>query len=405
MKKLFFSFLSITTCLGINQTSAQIVGTNAYLQGDYVEIGINGNGGYIANATAPAGYHDEAGFTGFGMVADTDKDGWETGSPGFCGDYFEPGSPEEGFAIRVGGVNYANSLYGDDAVGSFVSYSTPPSGPTVTWKGSIAAAGLDITQITAIPAGGSSVLTTVRLKNTSATTMTNVYYTRNVDPDNDLDAGGSFITSNIVVQNHPIDPWAVVTATGTVEGCYLAMASKQSNSKASYGGFSTVGLEPNAAYSGMSPFSITGSTTGDVAIQMSFKINSIAPGATKVINFTYGTNEADLEDLVGFTTDEVARQMEEEINGNLNNSATFQLSPNPSHGEMNCFAYGLGDASDMTIQIADLTGRIVYQSQSAIQGGQSFSQMQLPAELPNGTYLATMRVDGAPVTQPFVLQR
>jgi hypothetical protein len=405
MKKTLFTFLSIAVCMGINHTYAQIVGTNAYLQGDYVELGINGNGGYIANAEAPEGYHDLAGFSGFGLVADSDRDGWEIGSPGYCGDYFEPGSPEEGFAIRVGGVNYYNTYYSADVAGSFVSYSTPPSGPTTTWKGTIEAAGLDVTQISAIPSGGTSVLTTVRLKNTTASTMFNVYYTRNADPDNDLDASGTFLTDNIIVQNHPADLWAMATATGTAEGCYLAIASKQTNSKASYGGFSTEGMEPNAAYNGMSPYSISGSTTGDIAIQMSFKIASIGAGQTKVLNFTYGTNQEDMEDLVAFTTDEIARKMEDEINGLAAIQADFQLSPNPSHGTLNCFAYGVAEQSDVTMQISDVTGRIVFETTLNNQGGQSITQVALPSELTNGTYLATVRTNGMPVTKPFILQR
>lgn len=405
MKKVLITLLTLSGSLAMNQTFAQIVGTNAYLQGDFVELGINGNGGYIANAEAPAGYHDLAGFSGFGLVADSDKDGWEIGSPGYCGDYFEPGSPEEGFAIRVGGINYYNTYYSSDAPGSFVSFSNPPSGPTTTWKGVIAAAGLEVTQISAIPSGGSSVLTTVKLKNTTASTMFNVYYSRNADPDNDLDASGTFLTDNIIVQNHPADLWAMATATGTAEGCYLAIASKQTNSKASYGGFSTDGMEPNAAYNGMSPYSISGSTTGDIAIQMSFKISSIGAGQTKVLNFTYGTNQADMEDLVAFTTDEVARRMEDEINGISAPISDFQLSPNPSNGVVNCFAYGIGENSDITIHISDLTGRIVYQSVLDNQGGQSATSLTLPQELTNGTYLATIRTNGLPVTKPFVLQR
>ena len=49
------SFLLFTVgILNIQQVKSQIVGTDAFLKGNYVEIGIKGNGGYEgATATAP----------------------------------------------------------------------------------------------------------------------------------------------------------------------------------------------------------------------------------------------------------------------------------------------------------------------------------------------------------------
>ena len=74
-------------------------------------------------------------------------------------------------------------------------------------------------------------------------------------------------------------------------------------------------MDPAAAYNGISP-STSGSTTGDIGATNVLRIpNILLAGETKVINFIYGTNQSDLEDPVMFTTDEVARGMEESING------------------------------------------------------------------------------------------
>jgi hypothetical protein len=68
------------------------IGTNAFVKGNYLELGINGAGCLVTNAAAPAGYHPNSG-TGavMGMVSDNAKDGWTTGSPVQSGDYFFPG--------------------------------------------------------------------------------------------------------------------------------------------------------------------------------------------------------------------------------------------------------------------------------------------------------------------------
>ena len=85
--------LTVLTAWSVNSI-AQIVGTNAFIQ----EIMSK----WVSMIMVPISLMKQhrqatmmqAGFTGFGMVADQGKDGWDVGSPMFCGDYFEPGSPE-----------------------------------------------------------------------------------------------------------------------------------------------------------------------------------------------------------------------------------------------------------------------------------------------------------------------
>ncbi len=75
---------------------AQIVGSNVYIKGTYVEAGINTCGAFGANVAPPIGYHPTE--TRLSFVADSDMDGWAVGSPNYCGDYSVPGSPVEGWA-------------------------------------------------------------------------------------------------------------------------------------------------------------------------------------------------------------------------------------------------------------------------------------------------------------------
>src|SRR6476620_4969901 len=103
-------FLLLFVCV---RSSAQLVGTNIYLQGKYVEIGMNNNGSFGAcnNATyglIPPGYHTRSSFGGgtsaLAEVFDYGHDGWTVGAPPYMGDYTYPGSPFEGWAIQVNGV-------------------------------------------------------------------------------------------------------------------------------------------------------------------------------------------------------------------------------------------------------------------------------------------------------------
>ncbi len=87
-------------------TFGQIVGGESFLMGDYLEVGISSCGSY-GTVSQPAGYHGNT-TGGLGFVADADEDGWTTGTPNYCGDYFLPGSPVEGWGVQVGADIFMN---------------------------------------------------------------------------------------------------------------------------------------------------------------------------------------------------------------------------------------------------------------------------------------------------------
>ena len=63
----------------------------------------------------------------------------------------------------------------------------------------------------------------------------------------------------------------MVTAEGTLYGCYLALAARNPQARPSYGGFSTVGGAVSDAYNGVTPYNLSeGSVTVDGAVQMNF---------------------------------------------------------------------------------------------------------------------------------------
>jgi len=83
---------------------AQLVGTNCYLQGRYLEIGMNNNASFGTCSGIPPTYHPHTPGTGnLAEVYDWGKDGWTVGTPPYMGDYTYPGSPFEGWELQIGG--------------------------------------------------------------------------------------------------------------------------------------------------------------------------------------------------------------------------------------------------------------------------------------------------------------
>jgi len=69
-------------------------GGEAQLLGQYVNVGINQAGSFGTTAALDAAYYTQT--TSLGLIADYDRNGFATSSPGYSGDYFQVGTPIEG---------------------------------------------------------------------------------------------------------------------------------------------------------------------------------------------------------------------------------------------------------------------------------------------------------------------
>lgn len=292
-------------------THAQLVGSNAFMKGVYVEVGVNTCGAYGSNGMPPAGYHPNV-FSGLGFVADSDMDGWTTGTPDYCGDYFVPGSPVEGWQIQIGANVYTNTdqyCWTAEVPGSITSYDYTSGIYTVIWEGNIAASSLSVTQTTTLPDSARYFVTRILMCNDGPTDLTDVYYMRNVDPDQDEPWSFDFTTNNNIVYNPPTDVDALVTAEGLTYGCFLGMGARDNaNVRVSFGCFSTTDGTPAQAYAGTAVcpwsggYSIIGSNTADCANQITFKVPLIAAGTCECIAFAYILDADDLDEALDATT-------------------------------------------------------------------------------------------------------
>ena len=298
--------VAIILLIGINSGYGQIIGSNCFLKGNYVEVGVNQCGAYGSNESPPGDYHETTPFTGLGFVADPGEDGWDVGDPVFCGDYFVPGSPVEGWQVQIGATTYTNtdqSCGGAEIPGSITDYYYAASEYVSIWEGDIAGINLHITQKTIVPENEVYFLTEVTFCNDGATDVNNLYYKRNVDPDQDVALAGDYWTDNVIEVNPPDTCTALVTATGTTIGCFLGMGALDTMARASFGLFGTDEGTAENAWNGTGGYSNgEGETvTCDCATQITFKVPVIPAGECRTVTFAYILNIDDLTNALEAT--------------------------------------------------------------------------------------------------------
>lgn len=285
-KSLKSSFILALVFLLGSSAYGQIVAGNAYLMGDLVNVAVDGPRGK-EGTFAGAGFHARGGggATACGFVADPSDTGWGVGL--FDGDFFVPGTPENGWGIEIAGVNYSNNY---DVFGVInnplkpITHTVEGDCITVEWEGSVA--GVIINVKYHLVMTELFYTTEVTLINTTGSTLTDIYYYRNVDPDNNQPIGGSFTTTNTIESQPELDCQKVlVSATQpSPHPSYMGFGALGDAFRVSHGGFSN--------RDGSDIWNGTGGLTGvlgavavaDAAISLAHK-STIAAGDS--INFTY----------------------------------------------------------------------------------------------------------------------
>src|ERR1043166_7343593 len=134
--KLFLAFAAI---LISGALTAQMVGPNAYIKGNSVEIGIDGTGGFEGADTTVSsplpGMHPRCANNRFGFVANPQLNSWLTQD----GDFFSPGSPENGWGFEIGitgGVKQGNNCSWLQQInGSITNWNQTFNCVNVDWEG------------------------------------------------------------------------------------------------------------------------------------------------------------------------------------------------------------------------------------------------------------------------------
>lgn len=349
-----------------------VLSGDVFLQGNYIEVGINPAGSFGSQAPAPAGYHPRPSYgqtSGqLGFVADYGKDGWDVGSPPQTGDYFVPGSPEEGWMVQwtgssgtvrrgnfglMGQVDIPQTSLTDTSSGTtrsavWVGTATNPVNPNEQVR---------ITQTVHFDTNDLFFVINVVMTNVGTAPISGLEYMRNVDPDQEQPVGGSFGTSNYV-EDQPAHAGinaafpttntnqALVVAKGLNYGLTLGLGTIDSRATVSTEGFANRNPDDIINSPVMPP--PTAPLNADQAIALAYGLGSLAPGQSTSVDYAYILNEGDLTKALGDLAAVTILQPTGTVSGH---DVLFQATTNsvPNTTKMDFFVNGTLVGTDTTV--------------------------------------------------------
>ena len=298
---LIILFTSLSIFLFSVSANAQMVGADAYMKGNYVEIGIDGAGGFegvnITASPVPAGMHFRSSNPLFGFVANPQLNAWTT----FDGDFFTPGTPENGWGFEIGTDEGDNNCVGVSQIpGTITSWSYASGQTLCDWEGdTTSATNLDFKINYQLQDNDLFYITTVTVTNNTGSTIPDFYYYRNVDSDNNVEISFDYTTQNTIISQPACCTYANVSSTSSVPASqpmsYFAfLTDADTNWRASYGGFSN--RDASDLWNGVGFVQTVGATNfADEAISIAYKIQNLAPGDSASFKFctVFDNNEVD----------------------------------------------------------------------------------------------------------------
>jgi len=261
------------------------VAGEVFLQGQFIEIGINQYGGLGSEGVAPVGYHNLF-YPNLAAVTDPGQDGWNVGEPAQSGDYALPGCPEIGWGLEwnKSGMSYNFNNFplcsGDRAIWGKVVETSSGDTLSAKWEG-IADGQLKVVKNFHFRQGApAGVWVEVTLENVGKSPLDSLEYLVSLDPDQELDLTGNFTTQNAVVyQPGGGENRAWVTAKGLVYGITVGLYTLDARAKVSVEGFAN--RDPDEILD--SPE--LGPKIEDGAIALAYRFGTLTPGQSA--NFTY----------------------------------------------------------------------------------------------------------------------
>lgn len=266
-----------------------IANGDVFIRGKYVQAGINsvlGTYGARNNTNRPSDFQSSR-TTLFGFIVNQNKDNWQT----YNGDFFTPGTPEEGFTLSIGSSNFSNNSASNlnQIIGNIVTINNNNhlyngyNSSRVVWEGTVNNLKINIQYIATI--NGLFIKTITTITNIGSNTISDIYFMRNIDPDNNQTLNSSYTTTNTIdSQISSTSEFAKVTASQN-DGSFFSFLSNDPRSKVSFGGFSNRNAREN--YLGTASFvqTVGASRTADEAISISYNIGSLAPGQSTTLDY------------------------------------------------------------------------------------------------------------------------
>lgn len=266
-----------TVSLIVGIANHDTVGTDTFLQGNYMEIGVSGAGSLGSANNAPSGYHPMSSTSSNGISFVVDTDGFNTGNAPTAGDFTLPGTPEDAMVVGFNGASYTQ----DERLGlnDLHSHTTDTSSGGHLQATTVGAVnGLGYTQVIDLDPNATYYATTITLTNTTSATMSDVRFLRSFDPDQDVFKYNTYNTTNDVLANPDgHNDIAISQALGARSGVSVSLVAFDDAARASNFGFTNHDVYASAAYD--NPVDLNGQSV-DGAISLDFKFGDLAPGQT-----------------------------------------------------------------------------------------------------------------------------
>ncbi|MEK5031003.1 S-layer homology domain-containing protein [Paenibacillus sp. FSL R7-0302] len=338
-------------------------GTELFLGGKFIELGVSNWGNFGTMGSKPANFRGTNSRPYLGMSAD--HDGYGTGKD-LPVDYYLPGAPEERFAVgyQIGDHTYAKSnsaqMRSMDMPTTVVNTSQTDKGilsaTTVsTWTDT-----MEIKQVISFGENQKFYRNDVTITNLTEKNWDGARYMRSMDPDNTVDQGGDYVTSNIVTHTIEEDRAAVVKASTIDDDDPLYKAfnsrapiffySSNPRAKASIFGFTNKDPYEEAAYD--KPTAKNLEVIDDTGITITWDSGALAPLESKKFTYYTSLDERDFSEVIsdieldeGASTELVeAKANDGTVTGNQKVNivgATLTDSIDPSHIRINNLPEGL----------------------------------------------------------------
>jgi PKD repeat protein len=308
MKSIKLTLIALLTGgLFAGNAIGQMVGTNAFLMGTNQEIGLHTQG-YEGTSPgsipAPFPTHYRGGTTRLAFLSNADLSSpWSTFN--YMGDVIMPGSPEGRFGMEVDGVTQFNSSAAGSGITSFglSNYTIYGKCKSVDWDGIYA--GIEIHMNYIMDTTKTYYRIVITLTNTNPIAKNNVFFYKSLDPDNNMDIGWGFGTTNTIESNPtPFCPKSLVSALsvppggGTDSDAWFGLGGIGADIRVSTGSFFVT--DGSDVYDGTGPMIGTPGyvTFADQAIGIAHKDVSIAAGASSQFEFVVVMAEAELEEAL-----------------------------------------------------------------------------------------------------------
>jgi len=261
------ALLSTTALADTSSMSTTATGMGV-LENDYVKAGVNGTAGTFGSggSTRPGLQFDSTGSGTF--PADSEQ-----------GDYLTPGSPFDGFAIKIDGTNSSNN---NGRTNSWVDADGLADGDgTLTWTGTNSAhSGWEIENTYSL--GATSEHIEIGTQITAGSDAATLSFGRFIDPDAMPETGDTSATDNVL--GYGVIPDSnVAFAEATVSRYALGLYSTDSNVDAGITSWSTEA----DAYTENDFDSESNTNTGDNTIGLSWNWADVSTGDILTASYAY----------------------------------------------------------------------------------------------------------------------